>query len=166
MQPVAYAAIPVQSGAQAPPPEGRGGGTGRGGGSKEEMRAEGRTRVFYKPNTDSFSGIGLRDHLAGPGVVRVYALRPDGAAAGCGLVVGDVVLSVNGEAVTSWEQASALIKSAQGEVKIVVAPRGPGVTAGDARKRNAPATPASLNPTLQGGKHEMQRKGSLQSAEV
>ena len=52
--------------------------------------------------------------------VTVNALDPAGAANGAGLQVGDTIISINGENVTSCTHGAALLKAAVGEVKIVV----------------------------------------------
>ena len=51
--------------------------------------------------------------------VMVKALDPAGAANGAGLQVGDTIISINGENVTSYTHGAALLKAAVGEVKIV-----------------------------------------------
>lgn len=75
-------------------------------------------------------------------MAKVSSLSPAGAAAGCGLQVGDIVVSVNDELITSHAQAVALIKSSQGEVKISLAPRGAGKA--NQAQAEAPTTDAWL----------------------
>jgi predicted metalloprotease with PDZ domain len=51
-------------------------------------------------------------------VTAITSLNAKGAAASCGLAVGDALLSINGMRVTSPDQGAMLLKSVEGEVTI------------------------------------------------
>jgi predicted metalloprotease with PDZ domain len=76
-----------------------------------------KTFTFNKPTMDMLCGVTLAT-CAGKDETRVSFLNPNGVAAGCGLMVGDVLLSINGLRVTSLEQALMLLKSVEGEVTL------------------------------------------------
>lgn len=72
--------------------------------------------IFNKPTADTKCGVTLNGD-APP--VKIAALGSEGAAKGAGLQVGDIVVSINGENVTSHTHGTSLFKAAVGEVKIV-----------------------------------------------
>ena len=79
----------------------------------------GITCTFNKPSADTFCGV-MMQSVPNASTVEIGAVSPSGAAAGAGLTVGDLVESINGEKVTSSAQGATLLRSAVGEVKIIV----------------------------------------------
>jgi predicted metalloprotease with PDZ domain len=80
-----------------------------------------QTYTFRKATGGTVCGISLLNGLqAGHQVVGIESLDAGGAASGCGLAVGDAVVSINGMRVTSQDQGATLLKSVEGEVKVRV----------------------------------------------
>ena len=79
-----------------------------------------QTCTFTKATMETMCGINMTSGTNGKDTV-VLSLNPAGAAASCGLAVGDTVLSINGMRVTSPDQAATLLKSVEGDVKICTA---------------------------------------------
>ena len=71
--------------------------------------------TFNKPTADTVCGV----MLAMDG--SVYSIDPERAAAGAGLNVGDKVISINGDTVTSNTHCTTLFKAAVGDVQLMVA---------------------------------------------
>ena len=74
--------------------------------------------TFQKPTVASKCGLVFR--LTSVYGARVDSLDPDGAAAGCGLQHGDVVVSINKRKVKSAAQAETMLLWLKGEVKVEV----------------------------------------------
>lgn len=75
---------------------------------------------FQKDSSPMHIGEGSEAHKRGvlPPVIR--AVNPAGLAAAAGLHVGDMVLTINGKEVISNLNAAAMLREAQGDIKIVV----------------------------------------------
>ena len=79
-----------------------------------------QTYTFIKASVETLCGISMvSSEITKKTTISVLA--PDGAAADCGLRVGDVLLSINGMRVTSQEQAAMLLRSVEGEIKVCAA---------------------------------------------
>ena len=78
------------------------------------------TYTFNKATAETLCGINMKKSDTDRKDTVVFSLNPAGAAASCGLVVGDTVLSINGMRVTSPDQAATLLKSVEGQVKVCV----------------------------------------------
>ena len=78
--------------------------------------------TFHKPTVAANSGLVFTSSEAG---TRVDSLDPDGAAAGCGLQHGDVVVSINKKKVKSATQAATMLQWLKGEIKVVVSSTSP-----------------------------------------
>merc|ERR1719478_1076670 len=76
--------------------------------------------TFHKASAEMVCSITLKDVHTGQQAVVIASLNAGGAAASCGLAVGDALISVNGIRVTSREQGATLLKSVEGEVKVCV----------------------------------------------
>ena len=74
-----------------------------------------QTYTFHKASMETVCGISLLSSLQGSEGAFIADLNSNGLAAGCGLQVGDTVLSINGVRVTSQHQGVMLLKSAVGE---------------------------------------------------
>ena len=70
-----------------------------------------------KPEQSSTIGMVVDENPSGGPGLSVVQIDPDSLATKSGLVLGDVVLSVNGDALTSPEQAGVLLSVA---IRIVV----------------------------------------------
>ena len=73
--------------------------------------------TFNKPTVGTECGIFLQSK---EGPVMIESLEGGGVAKNAGLQVGDTVISINGESVTSHTHGTTLLKAAVGEVKIIV----------------------------------------------
>jgi predicted esterase len=73
---------------------------------------------LHKPDASTKVGIGLETLT--PSVTKVVKTTPGGLAAAAGVPVGAEVISINGVKVTDMEQGAGLIKSAVGDVEILV----------------------------------------------
>ena len=76
-----------------------------------------QTYTFNKATAETVCGITAKKS---GDEVSIASLSAQGAAAGCGLEAGDVLLKINGFPVKTPEQAATLFKSAEGEVKVQV----------------------------------------------
>lgn len=76
--------------------------------------------TFHKASAEMVCGIAMKDVQGINAPVVIASLNAGGAAASCGLAVGDALISVNGIRVTSKEQGATLLKSVEGEVKVCV----------------------------------------------
>ena len=73
--------------------------------------------TLTKPSKDSRGGVHLAD--ANVGVVATKFV-PDSLAEKAGMQAGDILVSINGEPVTSRDHAVALLSAAEGDVALVV----------------------------------------------
>ena len=73
-----------------------------------------------KPEQTSIIGVQCDPNPSGFGGVQVTQLRKDALGAKSGLRIGDVLLSVNGELLTTPEQAGSLLRAAAGSVMLEV----------------------------------------------
>lgn len=80
---------------------------------------EEKTYTFEKPSVGTFCGIIFRTE-GRKVVTSIISLDRKGAAADCGLKVGDVVLTINGSDVTSDSQATMLLKEAESVITMRV----------------------------------------------
>jgi len=78
-----------------------------------------KTFVFHKASMDTPCGFMIAKP-AGKDENFVSSMDPEGVEAACGLEVGDVLFSINGMRVTSFEQLGMLLKSVEGQVTLVV----------------------------------------------
>ena len=76
-----------------------------------------QTYTFNKATAETVCGITAKKS---GDEVSIASLSAQGAAAGCGLEAGDVLLKINGFLVKTPEQAATLFKAAEGEVKVQV----------------------------------------------
>merc|ERR1719247_2935027 len=76
-----------------------------------------QTYTFHKATAETMCGITQKRD--GKDTV-ITSLNAGGAAASCGLAVGDAMISINGMRVTSPEQAATLLKSVEGEVTVCI----------------------------------------------
>jgi hypothetical protein len=76
-----------------------------------------QTYNFNKATAETLCGIIMNTKGT---VTAITSLNAKGAAASCGLAVGDALLSINGMRVTSPDQGAMLLKSVEGEVTIRV----------------------------------------------
>ena len=74
--------------------------------------------TFNKPTADTVCGVTLA--MDGERV-KIHSIDPERAAAGAGLNVGDKVISINGDTVTSHTHGPMLFKAAVGDVQVMVA---------------------------------------------
>ena len=74
--------------------------------------------TFNKPTADTVCGVFLATDGEG---VKIHSIDPERAAAGAGLNVGDKVISINGDTVTSHTHGTMLFKAAVGDVQVMVA---------------------------------------------
>jgi hypothetical protein len=78
--------------------------------------------TFNKPTADTVCGVMLDMDLPSRGsAVKIHSIDPERAAAGAGLNVGDKVISINGDTVTSHAHGTMLFKAAVGDVQVMVA---------------------------------------------
>ena len=84
---------------------------------KNKTKKVQQTCTFTKLSKTALCGINFQRK---DGTICVLSINAAGAAAGCGLEVGDEVLSINGVNVTSAQQGADLLKEAEGEVKLIV----------------------------------------------
>ena len=77
-------------------------------------------RLTTTPATPPSSGIELRPRTSGGEAQGVVVGGGAQALRAAGLAAGDVILSVNGQRVTSTEQAWALLRRSGGEADVVV----------------------------------------------
>ena len=75
----------------------------------------GLLRQVAKPLITTVVGVTTE---AGPGGVTVVEMSKDGAGFQAGLRVGDILLTVQGEACVSPEQTSGLLRAAEGAVRV------------------------------------------------
>ena len=78
------------------------------------------TSTFNKATVETMCGINMQKSGTDGKDTVVASLNAKGAAASCGLAVGDALLSINGMRVTSPDQGAMLLKSVEGEVTIRV----------------------------------------------
>ena len=84
--------------------------------------------LLHKPSRESFLGLTLKG--SAPPVV-VEKLNPDGLAMGL-VSIGSAVVSVNGQEVRTHGEATALLRAAEGDVRIGIAAAG--ALAGSAKR--------------------------------
>ena len=80
-----------------------------------ETPVEPDSQIRFQPR---MAGGGVNGLRVGPGSDGGYALRA------AGLMPGDVILSINGERITSLDQARGIVRRARGEVSLGVERRG------------------------------------------
>jgi hypothetical protein len=99
-----------------------------------------RTLMLHKANVDSRLGLSLRGDGGAPPVVSTSS----GVAAAAGLRVGESILSVNGQRIDDHEQATELMRTAVGAVRLRVAPAR--MDSGEGPKGEAAARPSDTQP--------------------
>ena len=88
-------------------------------GNLVKLTVLGETRNITLDKTVSPPGITLSN--CGEAGVQVHALKPQGIAAKQGLVVGDIILSINGCLVIQHHHAISLINASEKTVDLVLA---------------------------------------------
>ena len=98
-----------------------------------EVRNERNEIAWRKLDLSRFGSAELDgDFLRAPGFMRpappfppvIGQVLPDGAAARCGLRANDEIVTINGAAVTRWDQVVAAVRSNAGRELVFVAKRG------------------------------------------
>ena len=88
-----------------------------------DRRCENETTLtFTKPTADTKIGVVSTD-FDGRKFPTITTLKPGGIAEGSGMLIGDMIKSVNGEQVTDCLNAADLLIASEGEVTVVVLPR-------------------------------------------